>query len=43
VRRICEKTAEYYLFQACNVAYPPLSIKKSEIKHIYKVVVKEFV
>jgi len=42
VRRVREKSAEHYLFQACNVAYPPLSLKKSEIKHICKVVIKEF-
>jgi len=42
VRRVREKTAEHYLFQACNVAYPPLSLKKSEIKHICKVVTKDF-
>lgn len=36
------ETAELYLLQAYNVAYPQLSIKKSEIKHICKVVMKEF-
>lgn len=42
VRRIREKSVAHYLFQACNVAYPPLSLEKSEIKHICKVVTKDF-
>jgi len=42
VRRVREKSVARYLFQACNVAYPPLALKKSEIKHICKVVTKDF-
>lgn len=42
VRRVREKSAAHYLFQAYNVAYPPLSLKKSEIKHICKVMIKDF-
>jgi len=42
VRRVREKLVAHYLFQACNVAYPLLSLKKLEIKNICNVVIKEF-
>ena len=41
MRRVREKSVERYLFQACNVAYGPVVVKKDEIKHICKVVIKE--
>jgi len=42
VRRVREKSAERYVLQACNVAYGPIIAKKDEIKHICKVLMKEF-
>jgi len=42
VRRVREKSIEMYVLQACNVAYGPIIAKKDEIKHICKVVMKEF-
>jgi len=42
VRRVREKSVEMYVPQACNVAYGPVVAKKDEIKHICKVIMKEF-
>ena len=42
VKRVREKSVERYVLQACNVAYAPICAKKNEIRHICKVVIKEF-
>lgn len=42
MRKVREKSVERYILQACNVAYGPIVAKKDEIKHICKVVTKDF-